>query len=60
MQAEAEDEKKVEVLVEALVEEYVAVMNKKEKIAYLIAKDHLGTSFNIVKSIGYLEWLSKR
>lgn len=59
-EAEAEDEKKVEVLVETLVEEYVASMNKKEKIAYLIAKDHLGTSFNIVKSIGYLEWLSKR
>uniref|UniRef100_A0A6C0LDM1 Uncharacterized protein n=1 Tax=viral metagenome TaxID=1070528 RepID=A0A6C0LDM1_9ZZZZ len=56
MQSEAKEEKPVE----ALVAEYLTSMNEKEKIAYLIAKDHLGTSFNIVKSIGYLEWLSKR
>ena len=36
---------------------YIAQMNSKEKIAYQIAKDHLGTSFNLKKSIGYKEWL---
>ena len=34
-------------------EEYIASMSEKEKIAYLIAKEHLGTSFDIQKSIGY-------
>ena len=36
---------------------YIAQMNSKERIAYQIAKDHLGTSFNLKKSIGYKEWL---
>ena len=34
-------------------EEYIASMSDKERIAYLIAKEHLGTSFDIQKSIGY-------
>jgi len=42
-----------------LILRYLATMNEKERIAYKIAKDHLGTSFNIVKSIGYIEWKSK-
>lgn len=42
-----------------LILRYLASMNEKEKIAYKIAKDHLGTSFNIVKSIGYIEWKAK-
>lgn len=42
-----------------LILRYLASMNEKEKIAYEIAKDHLGTSFNIVKSIGYMEWKAK-
>ena len=33
--------------------EYIASMSDKERIAYLIAKEHLGTSFDIQKSIGY-------
>jgi hypothetical protein len=39
--------------------EYLAQLNEKEQIAYTIAKDHLGTSFNIIKSIGYMEWKKK-
>ena len=35
---------------------YLKQLNDKEQIAYLIAKEHLGTSFDIVKSIGYIEW----
>jgi hypothetical protein len=35
---------------------YLQQLNKYEKTAYLIAKSHLGTSFNIEKSNGYNEW----
>jgi hypothetical protein len=31
-------------------------MNESQKKAYLIAKDHLGSSFNILKSNGFSEW----
>jgi hypothetical protein len=36
---------------------YINTFNEKEKKAYEIAKEHLGMSFQINKSIGYLEWL---
>uniref|UniRef100_A0A6C0B182 Uncharacterized protein n=1 Tax=viral metagenome TaxID=1070528 RepID=A0A6C0B182_9ZZZZ len=36
--------------------EYLSQLNEKEYIAYKIAKDHLGTSFHILKSIGFMEW----
>ena len=42
---------------DSLTSEYISQMNSKEKIAYHIAMDHLGTSFNLKKSIGYKEWL---
>jgi hypothetical protein len=32
-------------------------MSEKELKAYHIAKDHLGDSFQLEKSIGFLEWL---
>ena len=35
---------------------YLIQMNESQKKAYLIAKEHLGTSFNILKSNGYSEW----
>ena len=44
---------------DSLTSEYISQMNSKEKIAYHIAMDHLGTSFNLKKSIGYKEWLKK-
>ena len=53
---EKEKEKENEDL---LTSTYILQMNSKEKIAYEIAKDHLGTSFNLKKSIGYKEWLKK-
>jgi len=46
--------------IQAKVTEYIAQLNDKEKIAYNIAKDHLGTSFSIVKSIGFMEWTEKQ
>jgi hypothetical protein len=35
---------------------YLIQMTPYKKKAYLIAKDHLGTSFNILKSNGFIEW----
>jgi hypothetical protein len=35
---------------------YLEQLGDKERIAYSIAKEHLGTSFDLVKSIGYLSW----
>ena len=35
---------------------YLEQLGDKERVAYSIAKEHLGTSFDIVKSIGYLTW----
>lgn len=41
------------------VDEYVMSLNELEKKAYLIAKEHLGSSFNISRSNGYHEWNKK-
>ena len=35
---------------------YIEQLDEKQRVAYSIAKDHLGTSFNILKSIGYINW----
>lgn len=35
---------------------YLNQLNDVEKIAYCIAMEHLGTSFNIIKSNGFKEW----
>jgi hypothetical protein len=47
-------------LEDLLTSEYISQMNSKERIAYQIAKEHLGTSFNLKKSIGYKEWLKNK
>jgi hypothetical protein len=38
-------------------EEYLKTLSEKEMKAYLIAKSHLGTSFSLEKSTGYVNWL---
>ncbi len=43
-----------------LVNEYLSSLNAQEKKTLEIAKDHLGTSFNIKKSIGYITWKTKK
>lgn len=35
---------------------YLCQMSYAHKKAYMIALNHLGTSFNILKSNGYKEW----
>lgn len=39
------------------LEIYMAQLTDIEKKALLIAQEHLGSSFNILKSNGYLNWL---
>ena len=39
---------------------YVDSLDRKEKQAYLIAKSHLGDSFSLKKSLGFLEWVKDR
>jgi hypothetical protein len=36
--------------------EYLKKFGPKEKKAFIIAKQHLGTSFHILRSTGYNEW----
>jgi hypothetical protein len=43
-----------------LVEKYIESLNAKEYKAYLIAKSHLGSSFSIEKSVGFLQWLKTK
>ena len=38
---------------------YIESMDEKEQIAYNIAKEHLESSFNLEKSIGFQKWLKK-
>jgi hypothetical protein len=35
---------------------YLTKFSPKEKKAFVIAKQHLGTSFHVLRSTGYNEW----
>ena len=39
---------------------YLESLNKKEIQAYNIAKNHLGSSFELRKSIGFIQWKTKK
>ncbi len=39
--------------------DYIKSLSPKEFKSYLIAKNHLGMSFDIEKSIGFLHWLQR-
>ena len=40
--------------------QYIAQLDDMQRKAYEIAKSHLGTSFNIKRSNGFIEWLKKQ
>jgi len=40
--------------------DYISQMSPFELSAYQIAKSHLGTSFSLKKSNGFLKWISAR
>jgi hypothetical protein len=42
------------------VDQYIAQLDDMQRKAYEIAKSHLGTSFNIKRSNGFIEWLKKQ
>jgi hypothetical protein len=44
----------------ALLEDYLKSLNEKEMKAYLIAKEHLGSSFDLSKSVGFIKWRKDR
>lgn len=43
-----------------LQKEYFESLSIKEKKACIIAKEHLETSFQLEKSVGYLSWLKNK
>ena len=43
-----------------LLEQYNDSLDERNKQAYEIAKDHLGTSFDLEKSIGFLNFKEKK
>lgn len=44
---------------DVLLEKYVESLTEKELKAYHIAKSHLGTSFSLAKSRGFIDWKNK-
>jgi hypothetical protein len=40
--------------------DYISQLDEYQKKAYLIAYNHLGSSFNIYKSNGFKEWKNKQ
>ena len=42
-----------------LVKEYTAQLSEIQQKAFKIAQQHLGTSFHIIKSNGFIEWKKK-
>ena len=45
---------------EELIKEYKSQLDEQEKLVLQIAVEHLETSFDISKSIGYKEWVAKQ
>ena len=39
-----------------LTEQFLKSLNEKERKSYHIAKDHLGTSFQLEKSVGFIQF----
>jgi hypothetical protein len=42
------------------IDKYLQSLNDIEKIAIKIAKEDLGSSFDIEKSIGFLNWIKEK
>jgi hypothetical protein len=46
--------------IKKLTELYIDSLSEKEMKAYIIAKSHLGSSFSLEKSVGFLKWKKKQ
>jgi len=42
-----------------LLDLYIKTLSEKELRAYIIAKTHLGSSFDLSKSVGFVQWKSR-
>jgi hypothetical protein len=42
------------------IQQYLAQLDDIQKKAHDIARQHLGTSYNIAKSNGYMDWLKQQ
>ena len=51
-----ENFEKYEAPLQESIKNYLNQLDIIEKKAYIIGKKHLGTSFNIIKSNGYINW----
>jgi len=60
MEQETQKENGAGVTVADITYDYISQMSPFELSAYRIAKGHLGTSFNLRKSNGFLKWISKK
>jgi hypothetical protein len=40
----------------SLTDDYVRSLSDKEYQGYMIAKSHLGSSFDLEKSLGFIDW----
>ena len=45
---------------EELINEYIQQLTEQEQLILEIAKNHLESSFDIRKSMGFMEWKNKR
>jgi hypothetical protein len=42
--------------IQTLIVKYLTQLDKIERQAYTIGKRHLGSSFNLIKSNGFIKW----
>ena len=45
--------------IEELINKYIQQLTEQEQLVLEIAKNHLKSSFDIKKSIGFMEWKNK-
>jgi len=50
---------KPHITIEQQIEQYISQLNNQEKIVLKIATEHLKSSFDIEKSIGFKNWQKK-
>lgn len=51
---------KYDVITKQSIINYIKQLSQIEKLAYTIGKQHLGSSFNILKSNGYNNWKKQK
>lgn len=49
-----------EEITEEMIAKYTESLTEQERLVMEIAKEHLQSSFDVVKSIGFKKWLSEQ